>query len=189
MKNIAINYIIHNYVDCDKFDNIVKPISESKKYKITLNVYDFSLKKQSHDYNLENYHNVQYSLTECDYEDIKEANKIVAKDFIRFADSVCTCIVYDSLVFNSNAIDEIDVSLFENNYIGFIYSDYVVDNKRFFLKSHSANSQINTPMVFWSTEKILKHLSEEDIFQSIYGSYVGVHIPKPLCTVLKINEN
>ena len=189
MKNIAINYIIHNSIDSNRFDDIIKPIATSKKYKISLNVYDFSLKKQSNDYNLSKYDNIQYSLTECDYEDVKEANKIVVKDFIKFADSICTCIVYDSLIFNNNAIDEIDASLFENDYIGFIYSDYVVDNKRFFLKSHSSNSQINTPMVFWSTEKILKHLSGEDVLQAIYSSYVGIHIPKPLCVVFNINEN
>lgn len=189
MKNIAINYIVHNNINAEKFNAIVKPITENKKYKTKLNVYDFSLKKELHDYDLSKYQDIEYSWTECDYEDVKEANSIVLKNFINFADSICTSIVYDNLIFNNNSIDEIDVSLFENDYIGFIYSDYIVDNKRFFLKSHSSNSQINTPMVFWSTEKLLKHISENNILQLIYGSYVGIHIPKPLCTVHNANEN
>lgn len=176
MKSISINYIIHKITDKESIDKIVEGC-KSKKYKVEINLYDFSLGNQ-----LQNYSNENVSIVQENYEDFEKAQSIILSKMINYIDSSIMCIAKESVVLKN--LDSIDFNVIESNELnGLIYTDYSIDGIRCFLRSHYPNSNIGVPLAFWNTEKIIKHIGQENILGLIFNTCIGIHIPEDLCDI------
>jgi hypothetical protein len=184
MNIISINYIVQKDIDEKRLSMILNGLT-SNKYKILLNIYDFSLSKRVTDLvsNLKlDPEKIKLLVIPGDYEEREQAHNIITRNFMQYVDSICMTVLHDNLVINNNALDYIDFNILKEETVGFIYPDYNIKKVRCFLRSHSIRTQINTPVIFWSVDKVLRHMAEKDILNKIYGSYSGVHIPNSLCT-------
>ena len=185
MSNIAINYIILKHTDSKYLSGIINGCT-SNIHKIHLQLNDFSLEKKTSE-QIKDMANdkLQIETFEYDYEDSNNATEIVLKHFTSYCSHDILSIVYDNLTFYPGLIDNIDFNqLMKNEMNGFIYGDYDIGRIKCYLRSHAAGLKLNIPFAFWSIEKILKHLSEENILEYMFSSYMGIHIPQSLCTVL-----
>lgn len=184
MNIVSINYIVQNGMDDQKLAKIISGLSSSK-YKVLLNLYDFSLSKNMKDMvsNLKiDEEKIKIIVIDSDYEELENANKIIVKNFMQYVDSISIAILHDNLILHKDALDRIEFARMKEENIGFTYPDYNIKDVRCYLRSHASNVQISTPAVFWSTDKILRHIAEQDILSTVYNSYIGVHIPESLCT-------
>lgn len=185
MSNIAINYIILKHINDESLLNIINGCT-SNIHNIHLQLNDFSLEKKVSE-QIKNINNdkIQIETFEYDYEDSSNATEIVLKNFTSYCSHNILSIVYDNLTFYPGVIDHIDFNqLIENEMNGFIYGDYDIGSIKCYLRSHAAGLKLNIPFAFWSIKQIIKHLSEESILEYVFSSYMGIHIPQSLCTVL-----
>lgn len=185
MSNIAINYIILKSIDDKSLSDMINGCI-SNTHSIYLQLNDFSIEKTiSNQIKNITHDKIKVETFEYDYEDSSNATEIVLKNFTSYCSYDVLSIVYDNLKFYPDSIDNIDFNrLIENEKNGFIYGDYDIGNIKCYLRSHAAGLKLNIPFAFWSIKKILKHLSEENILEYMFSSYMGIHIPQSLCTVL-----
>jgi len=189
MSTIAINYVVNENIDEKRVDKILKGL-DFKNHEVILNVYDFSLNKECEKlFSNANAKNLNISVVEKDYEDLENSQEIILKDFIRYVDSKVLCIIFSNLVLNPEEIDKIDIDkMMSDEICGFIFSDYHVNNIRMFMKSHSINSELNSPFVLWKTEQVISNIASSNLLNVIYSKTLGVHIPESLCTAIIRNE-
>lgn len=185
MSNIVINYIILKHIDDESLSRIINGCI-SNTHNMHLQFNDFSLEKTISN-QIKNINNdkIKIETFEYDYEDSSNATEIVLKNFTSYCSYDILSIVYDNLKFYPESISGIDFKqLLENETYGFIYGDYDIGNIKCYLHSHAAGLKLNLPFAFWSIKQMLKHLSEENILEYMFSSYMGIHIPQSLCTVL-----
>jgi len=189
MSNIVFNYIVRDNINENRISDIVNGL-ESRKYKVHLRFFDFSLSKEVNK-KVKSINkkpdNVTISAIEKDYEDFENASNLILENFSEYVDCMCLIIVYDNLVVNKS-LDDIDFDLLQDDDFGFIYSDYAVNGIRCFLPSCKKTFELRSPFLFLSTKKIIKHISEKDPASVIYNKYAGFHIPKSLCNIVLSNE-
>lgn len=185
MNNIVINYKITRSISESKLQDIINGCL-SKKYKVFLNLYDFSLSKSIESYvkNLNiDLSNIDLSILNSDYEDLSNADNIVLNNLIRHGDSIAFGIFQENLVFNSNAIDQFNFELLKEESNGLVYFDYTINNIRCFLRSRIMNLKMNVPAVFWSTSKLIRFISEKDKLNIVANNFAAIHIPNSLCKI------
>ena len=180
MKSIVVNYRITGDISEDRFYEIIDGCY-STKYKVILNLYDFSINKLAESYNLSNNPNVSY--IKRDFEEIDNSEQIMLDNLIRYGDSLALCILPENNVLVKGCIDSIDFEWMDDPSNGFIYFDYTINGIRCFLRSKGPNIQLNVPVLFWSMSKLIRHITDKDKFAIITNNYVGIHIAKNLCTV------
>lgn len=178
MNNISINYALCKNVNQNIIDRITS-LLKSEKYKVSINIYDFSLEKKAKEYVSGN----QASVIEQDYEEYKDYQSIIVKNFTRYADASLVVILHENVFIHD--LDSIDLTVINDNPLhGFIYTDYNMNGVRCFVKSHGPTFKMGMPLVFWSKDKIIQYLSDdENPLGVIYHSSIGIHIPKDICTV------
>lgn len=185
MTTIAINYVLSKNLTKEILERILSGCC-SDKFEILLNFFDFSIDKKNKELINElskKYSSIKISIYDQDYENLKDANNMILKDCIRFAESTAMCILNDQFIINNIILDNIDFDILREEFNGFIYCDYTINDIRCFLTSHIAGISIGMPTMFLSTEKVLKHLSEDNIFSYLFSSYAGIHIPEVLFSV------
>jgi hypothetical protein len=119
------------------------------------------------------------------YESIPNADNIVLSNLIRHGDSTAFCILPENVTLFRNALDEIDFSWLNEDLNGFIYCDFHLNNIRCYVRSRAMGTQLNLPIVFWSTDKLVRHLGEENKLNIVGNNYASLHIPKSVCTVFQ----
>lgn len=186
MNNIVVNYKIIKDINISKFKDIISGCL-SNKYKVYLNIYDFSLSKQIENYlkdiNDLELSNINISVSNYDYEDFSNADVIILNNLIRHGDSIAFGIFQDNLIFNTNSIDELNLDLLANEINGLIYFDYNVNNIRCFLRSRIMNIKLNVPAVFWSTSKLIRNISELDKLNIVANNFAAIHVPNSFCKI------
>lgn len=184
MKNIVINYKILKDISQDVLEKIVTGCY-SQKYKIFLNLYDFSLSKNTAEYikTINVADNINISYSSQNYEDIQESDNIILYNLIQHGDSLSFGIFADNLIFNQGAMDGMDFEALADETNGFLYFDYNIKNIRCFLRSRSVNVQINVPAIFWSTSKLIRHIPQKDKLNIVGNNYGSIHIPHSMCTI------
>lgn len=186
MNNIVVNYKIIKDINISKFKDIISGCL-SNKYKVYLNIYDFSLSKQIENYlkdiNDLELSNINISVSNYDYEDFSNADVIILSNLIRHGDSIAFGIFQDNLIFNTNSIDELNLDLLTNEINGLIYFDYNVNNIRCFLRSRIMNIKLNVPAVFWSTSKLIRNISELDKLNIVANNFAAIHVPNSFCKI------
>lgn len=180
MNSIAINYIIENPCDKQSVNKILDNCS-SDKLKTYLNLFDFTLEKNLKSVlkDFKNNNNRTINIFEENYEEKANANEIILNNSLQFADTTAMIILNDNTLFNKDCLHEIDFEMLNNINTGFLYSDYIINNVRCFLLSHASGVSVGLPVIFWSTHKLIKHMSK-DVFKTILSTYGGIHIPAPL---------
>ena len=183
MNSIVINYKILKNIDISKLQTIIDGCI-SNKYKVFLNLYDFSLSK-----NLEKYLqslnplNIDISVINHDYEDFSNADNIILNNIIKYGDGTAFAIFPDNLVLDKNCIDQFNFDILKDEINGLIYFDYTINNIRCFLRSRVMNIKINVPVVFWSIPKLIKFISEQDKLNIISTNFAAIHIPNSICKI------
>lgn len=178
MNSIVVNYRIAGDISKDRFREIIDGCY-STKYKVILNLYDFSISKIAESYHLSNNPNISY--IKRDFEEIENSEQIMLDNLIKYGDALAFCILSENNVLNN--LDSIDFEWLQNPTNGFIYFDYNINSIRCFLRSKGPNIQLNVPVLFWSISKLIDHISDKDKFNIITNNYAGLHIAKNLCTV------
>lgn len=186
MNSIVINYKITNTLSPDNLEDIINGCRNIKNYKIILNLYDFSLRKNDIS-NIKDTDNLKVYWIKKDYEELNNANDIILSEMIKYSDSVFVTILSNEIIINPEIFDTICFDSYCNKNIGFLYFDYTVSNNRCFLRSQASGLNIGIPVLFWSTKTLINYLSKDDILESVHKNSIGVHIPKNLCTI-NINE-
>ena len=183
MNSIVINYKILKNIDISKLQTIIDGCI-STKYKVFLNLYDFSLSKNLEKY-LQNLNpiNIDISVINHNYEDFSNADSIILNNLIRHGDSIAFGIFPDNLVLDKNCIDEFNFNLLQDEINGLIYFDYTINNIRCFLRSRVMNIKINVPAVFWSVSKLIRFISDQDKLNIISTNFAAIHIPNSLCKI------
>lgn len=180
MKSIVINYKIINNIDQDRLQLLIDSCV-SKRYLVTINLYDFSLNKAT-----QNLTSDTVNVINKDYEDAQKSDDIICGDMLKFADSSAVILLDDNVRFLPDKIDSLDIDIFEDEHIGTMYCDYETEGSlriRSYLKSHPSN---NIPILFLivSTQKIIQNLGGGSLLTKIYNSFASKHIPDALCSVL-----
>lgn len=184
MKNIVINYKISKNIDNTTFNKIISGCV-SEKYKVFLNLYDFSLSKDTKEYTdqLSAINNLNINYIPQNFEDVKEADQIILGSLIQYGDSVAFGIFGENTILNTGGVDLVDFNLLAEEINGFIYFDYNIKNIRCFLRSRSTNIQLNVPAIFWSTSKLIRYIPEKEKLNIVGNNYGSIHIPYSLCTI------
>lgn len=182
MSNISINYLILSDLAEENIKNIIDSCSFDN-HSTSLVFNDFSLNKKTKEIvdNLNIDSNIV--VNNYDYEDSENSMIIVVKNFASYAASDAVTIVHEDLIFNKMSVSKIDFDILNEENIGFIYGDYSINNVRCYLRSHAAHVKLSIPFVFWSTKKIVQHVSQESLLDYLFSKYMGIHIPHDLCTV------
>lgn len=185
MSNIALNYIIINDVN-KEFISKVAESCKSDLNSIVLSFSDFSLNKNVQKIVNENdWNDTRISVNNYDYEDSENAMNILAKKCIEYSTCDALAIVHQDLIFDNTELNKIDFSILNDESHSFLYGDYNIDGIRCFLRSHSANVKLSIPFVFWSMQKLLSHMSEENVLEYMFTNYMGLHIPQNICTIYR----
>lgn len=182
MSSISINYIILNDAEEGSIQNIIDTC-RFDNHSTSLVFNDFSLTKKTKDIVDRLNTDSNIVVNNYDYEDSEDSMTVVVKNFASYASSDIVTIVHADLVFNRKSISEIDFNILNEENIGFIYGDYSINHLRCYLRSHAAHVKLSIPFVFWSTNKIIQHVSQESLLDYLFSKYMGVHIPHDLCTV------
>jgi hypothetical protein len=186
MNNIVINYKIVKDINISKFKDIINGCL-SNRYKVFLNIYDFSLSKQAENYLQEikdiDLSNINISVLNYDYEDFSNADNMILNNLIRHGDSIAFGIFPENLIFDSESMNRLDLDLLKNEINGLIYFDYIINNIRCFLRSRVMNIKLNVPAVFWSTSKLIRHISEQDKLNIVANNFAAIHIPNSFCKI------
>lgn len=180
MNSIAINYIIENKSDEQSINKILQNC-RFDNLKIYLNLFDFTIEQNLKSIlkNTKSDANVIVNIFEESYEDKANANEIIINNIIQFSDTVAMVILNDKSVLNKDLLEDIDFEILNSVNTGFLYSDYIMNDIRCFLLSHISGVNLNLPIIFWSTSKLIKHMSK-DVFKTVLATYAGIHIPSPL---------
>jgi hypothetical protein len=183
MNSIIINYVLDSPYNHNSIEKLLQ-YCHSDNITIYLNFYDFTIDKKLssilQDFKIGD--NTIVKIFENDYEEKSNINDIILSNLIQFSDSQLMTILHDDTIINQHAIDRINFEIFNDINIGFLYSDYIINNIRCFLLSHMSGIHMNIPIIFWSMPKIIKHMSQ-DVFTTITSGYAGFHIPEPLFTI------
>lgn len=182
MNNIVVNYKISKNIDATAFKRIIDGCS-SEKYKVFLNIYDFSLSKNAKEVintKAEN-KNLKIKIIDKDYEEVQNADNIILSGLIQHGNSLAFAILSENITLKD--LDRLDLEVLKNDINGFLYFDYSVDNTRCYLRSRSMNVNIGIPVIFWSTQKLIRYLPEKEKLSIVANKYAGIHIPENLCTV------
>jgi hypothetical protein len=182
MQNIVINYKILNDIDDNLLLSIVNGCN-SKKYKVFLNLYDFSLSKRIESQLSQIKSLIEIEILTRDYEERENADNIVLQNLIQHGDSIAFASISDNVVLNPYSIDELGLEWLKEESSGFIYTDYNINDIKCFMRSRAMNVSLNIPVVFWSTSKLVKHFTDQDKLQIVGNNYASIHIPKSLCTI------
>jgi hypothetical protein len=186
MKSIVINYSIVREVDKEKIHEILNGC-KSNKYKVYLNLYDFSLTKK-----IKNYvddisdDSIKISVYERDYEDSEKFVQMITDDIIKYSNSIAYAALNDSIVLNDNSLDSIDFDIFKNDIYGFLYFDYSINGIRCFVKSRM--EKLVMPVIFFSLGATIKNISSDNVIETLLKNTIGLHIPKSLCIIYPDNE-
>lgn len=190
MNNIVVNYKISKDINKNVLSAIIDGCA-SKKYKVFLNIYDFSLSKNA-ETQIEEYlkesdlsfkitENLKIKIVHKDYEEFSEADNIILGGIIKHGDSLAFVLLPENIALKN--IDTIQFEALKEDNIGFIYPDYSINDIRCYLRSRSFNVNISIPAIFWSTSKLVMHLPEKDKLSIVSNKYAGIHVPEDLCTV------
>lgn len=186
MNNIVVNYKIIKELDISKLKSIITGCLSSK-YKVFLNLYDFSLSKQVENYLKEikdiDLSNIDISVSNHDYEDFSNADNIILTNLIRHGDSIAFGIFPENLIFDSGSMDKLNLDLLKSEINGLVYFDYIINNIRCFLRSRIMNIKINVPAVFWSTSKLIRHIWEQDKLNIVANNFAAIHVPNSFCKI------
>lgn len=183
MSNILINYSILNNSTKENIEKIINGCY-SKQHKITLNLYDFSLKKNVKKLITEitNDEYIKINVINKDFEDSNKFLEIILDSIIQYGDCIVFTAINDNCILKKDAIDSIDYKRFEEKIHGFTYFDYNVNNIRCYLKSVAAN--ISIPIIFFSTQVIIDNLSEgKNTISHVLKNSISHHISKNLCDI------
>lgn len=182
MPNILINYSIVKNDTKEHIESIIQGCS-SKKNKIILNIYDFSLNKKVKDIiqRIQKDDNIKITVLDKDFEDADSFLKLVLSTIIQYGDCIAFTALNDNSILKKYAIDNIDLEKFEESIYGFTYFDYNVNNIRCYLKSIVGN--ISVPVIFFSTQKVINSLAEDDTIKHVLSHSISSHIPKSLCNI------
>lgn len=190
MQNIVINYKITKKTnDLDILETIIRRC-QSDKYRVFLNIYDFSLDKQNPFLNI-NAANTSSSVityhAKC-YEDLNNSDSIILQNLIQHGDSLGYMLLPNNVTLNENFFDLIDFEWLGEENNGVIYFDYHINGIRCYTRSRAANIPINTPVTLWSTSKLIRHIHEKEKLQIVGNNYASLHIPYSLCTIYPYEE-
>jgi|SRR5210317_980108 hypothetical protein len=179
MHSIKINYIADENVNQHRLEKIFNDLY-LKNYLLKIDVYDFSLVKNINKY-IETLNNKNIRVFEFGYEEHKDAQNVILKNIDK--DSLVFTSIKTNIVIDTKFIDELDFEKLNENY-GFVYSDYSIREVRCYMQSHKTGGIINTPMIFWNTKKIMENKNESNVFNHVYGTSMGKHIPKISCKII-----
>lgn len=182
MSSISINYLVLSDIEEENIKNIIDSC-DFDNHSISLVFNDFSLNKKTKAIVEKLNIGADIRVNDYDYEDSKNSMNIVVKNFASYAASDFVTIVHQDLLFNKISVSKIDFDILNEENIGFIYGDYSINNVRCYLRSHAAHVKLSIPFVFWSTKKIVQHVSQENLLDYLFSKYTGIHIPHDLCTV------
>jgi hypothetical protein len=181
MSNIVINYVIDKDIDDDQVKSMFNNIY-LKNHNLEIYVYDFSIDKKLKQI-LDSLVINNLKLTEYPYEQHDEADDIIIDNMKNSSNFVAFTNLKNNIVINNETIDSIDFDILQDDQFGFLYLDYYIGNIRCYMQSNKPGSKINTPIIFWSTEKAIK-TKGKNVYNTLYRSYMGIHAPKSGCTVV-----
>jgi len=187
MNSILINYSLSKDINKNRLQTLLNGC-QSDKYKVFLNIYDFSISKNVKE-KLDQVNipkNIKISVENSDYENLENYIEIVSKTILQYSDSVSYCRLNETISLEPKSIDEIDFSVFDDGNYGFLYFDYDINSIRCFIKSYGHNGSV--PAIFFSAKKTLEKLSNGKPITSILSESIGLHIPERLCTIYSNDE-
>lgn len=190
MQNIVINYKITKKTnDLDILETIIRRC-QSDKYRVFLNIYDFSLNKQNPLLKIDSAKTSSsiISYHEKCYEDLNNADNIVLQNLIQHGDSLGYMLLPNNIILSESFFDLIDFQWLSHEGNGLIYFDYHINRIRCYTRSRAVNIPINTPAALWSTSKLIRHIHEKEKLQIVGNNYASLHIPHSLCTIYPYEE-
>jgi hypothetical protein len=179
---VLVNVLCKNKMDPQSLDEISKKcISDS--HKVDINICDYTLAK-----NIKNEipDSFKGKVTELDFEEFDNHEKALPA-WISDGSYNAVLDIDHSIEPEPNFLDDLELSVFDDENYGCIYSDFYSKTKsghKIYVHQKSfplVNSSV--PLIVFSASSFMKSESKENIKGHIISSMVSKHIPKALCSI------
>ena len=179
---ILVNVLCKSVSDPKSLDKIIKGCA-SDNHEVNINICDYTLAK-----NIKNEISDPFKETviELDFEEFDNHDKVLPT-WISDGSYNVVLDIDSSIELEPNFLDNLELSTFDDENYGCIYSDFYSKTKgghKIYVHQKSF-PLVNTsvPLIVFSANSYLKSASEENIKSHIISSMVSKHIPKALCSI------